>query len=57
MVCDSPTAPYHNRRPAGITAAFENADNEKMNEIRDRCNAVVSDPVTAENLKAWYRQV
>jgi cyclohexanone monooxygenase len=34
----------------------EIADFQKMNEIRDRVDAMVSDPATAEALKPWYRQ-
>jgi len=34
----------------------EIADFEKMNEIRTRVEAHVSDPETAEKLKPWYRQ-
>jgi len=36
---------------------FELADFEKMGEIRDRVDSIVADPATAENLKAWYRQL
>ncbi|MEM7327393.1 MAG: NAD(P)/FAD-dependent oxidoreductase [Pseudomonadota bacterium] len=43
--------------PETLLEAFEDADFEKMQEIRERCNAVVDDPDTAENLKAWYRQL
>jgi cyclohexanone monooxygenase len=42
---------------AGMQAAMEDADFEKMEEIRARVDAVVSDPATAEGLKAWYRQL
>ncbi|HEX9063734.1 MAG TPA: NAD(P)/FAD-dependent oxidoreductase, partial [Streptosporangiaceae bacterium] len=42
---------------AGLLADFENADQEKMSEIRARVDAVVTDPVTAAGLKAWYRQL
>ena len=48
------------QRPADLAeflADFENADFEKMSEIRARVEAVVDDPVTAANLKAWYRQL
>ena len=31
--------------------AFEDADNEKMNEIRARCDEVVQDTHTADTLK------
>jgi cation diffusion facilitator CzcD-associated flavoprotein CzcO/aminoglycoside phosphotransferase (APT) family kinase protein len=37
--------------------AFEDADFEKMEEIRARVDEVVEDPRTAEGLKAWYRQL
>jgi cyclohexanone monooxygenase len=37
--------------------AFEDADFEKMEEIRARVDAIVEDPVTADTLKAWYRQL
>ncbi len=40
-----------------IMGAFEESDFEKMEEIRSRCDAVVTDPDTAQNLKAWYRQL
>ena len=43
--------------PENMLAAFEDADFEKMEEIRARCNDVVSDEDTAEKLKAWYRQL
>lgn len=37
--------------------AFSDCDDEKMNEIRARVDAVVMDPETAEALKPWYRQL
>jgi len=40
-----------------LLADFENADHEKMSEIRARVDAIVADPATAERLKAWYRQL
>ena len=40
-----------------LLADFEIADLEKMSEIRARVDAIVADPVTAEQLKAWYRQL
>jgi cation diffusion facilitator CzcD-associated flavoprotein CzcO len=40
-----------------LLADFEAADFEKMSEIRARVDAVVTDPDTAERLKAWYRQL
>ncbi|MFF0158161.1 flavin-containing monooxygenase [Streptomyces sp. NPDC005263] len=35
--------------------AYEIADFQKMNEIRDRVADIVEDPETAEKLKPWYR--
>jgi cation diffusion facilitator CzcD-associated flavoprotein CzcO len=43
--------------PAGMLAAYEESDFEKMSEIRARASAVVRDPVVADRLKAWYRQL
>ncbi len=43
--------------PALMDLAFLESDDEKMEEIRARCDAVVNDPETAEHLKAWYRQL
>ena len=37
--------------------AYEDSDDEKMDEIRARCESVVEDPETAEKLKPWYRQL
>ncbi|MEM7218663.1 MAG: NAD(P)/FAD-dependent oxidoreductase [Pseudomonadota bacterium] len=45
------------RTVENMMAAYEDSDFEKMEEIRGRCNAVVSDQETAENLKAWYQQL
>jgi cyclohexanone monooxygenase len=42
--------------PGGIAEAVENADFEKMEEIRARVDSVVEDPATAEALKPYYRQ-
>ena len=35
---------------------LEQADFEKMEEIRSRVDTIVTDPTTAEALKPWYRQ-
>lgn len=43
--------------PESLLQAFEDADFEKMEEIRKRCETVVDDGETAEGLKAWYRQL
>jgi cation diffusion facilitator CzcD-associated flavoprotein CzcO len=40
-----------------LLADFENADHEKMTEIRARVDTIVKDSATAEALKAWYRQL
>jgi cyclohexanone monooxygenase len=37
--------------------AFEESDYEKMEEIRARIDAIVEDGATANDLKAWYRQL
>jgi cation diffusion facilitator CzcD-associated flavoprotein CzcO len=41
----------------GMMAAYEESDYEKMSEIRNRVDAIVSDADTAAALKAWYRQL
>ncbi|MEZ5559967.1 MAG: NAD(P)/FAD-dependent oxidoreductase [Pseudomonadales bacterium] len=43
--------------PANMLAAYEDADFEKMEEIRARVDSIVEDPETAANLKAWYGQL
>lgn len=43
--------------PETVLQAFEDADFEKMEEIRARCESIVDDGQTAEDLKAWYRQL
>ncbi|GAA1661741.1 NAD(P)/FAD-dependent oxidoreductase [Fodinicola feengrottensis] len=45
------------RTTAAVMKAFEDSDFEKMDEIRARVDAVVEDADTAQNLKAWYRQL
>jgi cyclohexanone monooxygenase len=40
-----------------VRAAFEDADIEKMEQIRARVDAVVQDPQTAAQLKPWYSQL
>ncbi len=37
--------------------AFDDSDDEKMNEIRARVDSIVKDRKTAEALKPWYRQL
>jgi len=43
--------------PEKMMEAFEDSDFEKMEEIRARVDAIVDDPETAQDLKAWYRQL
>jgi cation diffusion facilitator CzcD-associated flavoprotein CzcO len=43
--------------PQNMMAAFEDADFEKMEEIRNRVDSIVEDADTADKLKAWYRQL
>jgi cation diffusion facilitator CzcD-associated flavoprotein CzcO len=49
--------PPEQLNPAGMLAAYEQSDFEKMSEIRERAAAVVRDPAVADRLKAWYRQL
>jgi len=37
--------------------AYEDSDDEKMSEIRERVDSLVTDASTAEALKPWYRQL
>jgi len=43
--------------PAMFQQAYEDSDDEKMEEIRARVDAIVKDPATAAALKPWYRQL
>lgn len=43
--------------PQKMLELFEDADFEKMEEIRHRAEELVEDPATADQLKAWYRQL
>jgi cation diffusion facilitator CzcD-associated flavoprotein CzcO len=47
----------HGIGPAAMLAAYEESDDEKMEEIRARVDEIVQDPATAEALKPWYRQL
>ena len=49
--------PREQMTPPNMLAAFEDSDNEKMDEIRGRVDAIVQDHDTAQKLKAWYRQL
>ena len=43
--------------PDTALAAYEESDDEKMEEIRARVDGIVTDAATAEALKPWYRQL
>ena len=43
--------------PKNMLSAYEDADFEKMEEIRARIDALVKDESTAQDLKAWYGQL
>lgn len=43
--------------PESFRQAYEESDDEKMEELRRRVDAIVQDPETATGLKAWYRQL
>ncbi|MHB1139290.1 MAG: flavin-containing monooxygenase [Microthrixaceae bacterium] len=43
--------------PETMQRAFDDSDDEKMEEIRARVDALVDDPDTADGLKPWYRQL
>jgi cyclohexanone monooxygenase len=49
--------PAEGRTMDAILAVVENTDHEKMSELRDRVDALVEDPETAQRLKAWYRRI
>ena len=43
--------------PKACSQAYDDSDDEKMEEIRARVDEIVADPDTAEALKPWYRQL
>ncbi len=49
--------PRDQMTPENMLLAYEDSDNEKMDEIRARVDTLVRDHATAEKLKAWYRQL
>jgi len=49
--------PPEQRTLANMQAAWEDADDAKMDEIRARVDTIVQDRETAMRLKAWYRQL
>jgi cation diffusion facilitator CzcD-associated flavoprotein CzcO len=44
-------------RPEMFQKAYEDSDDEKMEEIRARVDTIVEDEATAQALKPWYRQL
>ena len=48
--------PPEERTPANVMAAYEDADNQKMSEIRARAEAIVGGEA-GKKLQAWYRQL
>jgi cation diffusion facilitator CzcD-associated flavoprotein CzcO len=53
-VLEDPDADF---TPESMLRAFNESDDEKMEEIRARVDEIVRDPATAEALKPWYRQL
>ena len=51
------TLPPDQMTPERMMEVWEDSDFEKMNEIRHRVETIVRDPATAQDLKAWYRQL
>lgn len=49
--------PLEKRTRENMLASYEDADFEKMEEIRRRVDEIVHDRATANDLKAWYRQL
>jgi cation diffusion facilitator CzcD-associated flavoprotein CzcO len=49
--------PPEQRTVSNMLAAYEDADYEKMEEIRGRVDTIVTDAEAAARLKAWYRQL
>jgi cation diffusion facilitator CzcD-associated flavoprotein CzcO len=49
--------PPDQRTPENMLKAWEDADFEKMEDIRRRAETIVEDKETADKLKAWYRQL
>ena len=43
--------------PEAFERAYHDSDDEKMTEIRQRVDSIITDPATAESAKPWYRQL
>lgn len=51
------SAPDPEFTPEAFERAYHESDDEKMAEIRQRVDAIIDDPDTADALKPWYRQL
>lgn len=51
------SSPEPDLSPEGMLAAYHDSDDEKMTEIRQRVDEIVDDPLAADGLKPWYRQL
>ncbi|QSE60096.1 hypothetical protein [Rhodococcus sp. PSBB066] len=51
------SVPIEHYSPENVQRALEDADDEQMERIRARVDEIVTNPATAEQLKAWFRQM
>nr|AAL14233.1 cyclododecanone monooxygenase [Rhodococcus ruber] len=51
------SVPIEQYSPENVQRALEEADDEQMERIRARVDEIVTDPATAAQLKAWFRQM
>ncbi len=56
-IVDMMAVPGTELTPELMQQAYEDSDDEKMEEIRARIDSIVADPATADALKPWYRQL
>jgi len=56
-IVDMMSVPGTELTPELMQRAYEDSDDEKMEEIRARIDSIVNDTTTAEALKPWYRQL
>ncbi len=56
-IVDMMSVPGTELTPELMQRAYEDSDDEKMEEIRARIDSIVADPATADALKPWYRQL
>ena len=57
MLTDDPDLTNQLSLPEISRLAYEDSDDEKMQEIRARVDNIVNDVATADALKPWYRQL